>query len=709
MKKVFIGLILIALLMSFAGCRNGQTSITPSSPISQKQTKIVHIDSDPQGATVFIDNNPPIKTPADVELTLGAHCITFRKEGYENFTLEDGEVKEDTTIISVTLKPLPAAEEIVEFGAMGPIVFDSVPHFACCSAAAIAYSNIFYGGTYTVSGATVLDSFDIVFPSGKTVHFGTEKVSNKVRKFSKVVTFDELGNYEIISNGEHEYSFGVRYKPTLLTPKTEDIFPGFGGENTIAVPVGHEVEAKVLITDAKGNKICNKDLGIYGLKTDDKGIVTFKIKVKRPEHYPCFCEVYVNGQEAEVRIYADLLVRGYDYAKFTRDGKLLESTTKNADVTIQPSLMPWFKDEAKVVTEGSHVYMPYGSFGLKVREIYLCAGRGGNIISPHPKDNSVIYTNAFVSKDNGKTFEKLGSILEAFCVDPKNPAVVFGWSRNSPDLLKSTDYGLHFEKISNIKINLMNNFVEQVVMDPSDPKRVYLGTWKGLYVSNDSASTFSLLNSDCGIVKSIAVNPKNSNIIIISSERGILKSEDGGKTWNTVKSLAMNENMINCIVLDPVNPNIIYAGSYYELSVSKDSGKTWEKIEEFLIDNNGSIAVNPLKHNIVYVVSFRDSIYKSEDYGKSFKKVDFPVGEETSLAFDNKGNLFLIDSGVIYVLSKSGEFIPLDGDRFLIGGPDWKIIDGEFFIDVSGIRGEIVGSKVGENYIEIYEACDMVP
>ncbi len=74
-KKIFLVLILIALLMSFTGCRKEQTSITPSSPISQKQTKIVHIDSDPQGATVFIDDKFVVMTPSDVELTLGQHFI----------------------------------------------------------------------------------------------------------------------------------------------------------------------------------------------------------------------------------------------------------------------------------------------------------------------------------------------------------------------------------------------------------------------------------------------------------------------------------------------------------------------------------------------------------------------------------------------------------------------------------------------------------
>jgi len=301
--------------------------------------------------------------------------------------------------------------------------------------------------------------------------------------------------------------------------------------------------------------------------------------------------------------------------------------------------------------------------------------------------------------------------LDTIGIDRNNPSVILGWSRNEPKyILKSTDYGLHFEKIVNVSIDLTNNFVEQISIDPSNPKRVYLGTWKGLYVSNDSASTFSLLNSDCSIVKSIAVNPKNSNIIIIGSEKGILRSEDGGKTWEVMKNNP-NVDFINCIVFDPKNPNTVYAGSMYEgIFASFDCGKTWQSLHKFDLEGPQSIAVNPLKHNIVYVVSFRDGIYKSVDYGKTFAKIGFPVGNETSIAFGNNGNLFLIDDGVPFVLNDSSEsFVPLDGKTFLIGGPSWKIMDNELFIDVSNIRGDSIRSKVGENYIEFYKACDMLP
>jgi len=713
-KKVLVALIVAVLFVS--GCSLPGGNKTNPSNIENSaipKTKVVRIESNPGGAIVFVDNDPPVTTPADVELTLGWHFVEFRKNGYQNYVMKNVEVKEDTTEIKVSLEKTPSTKDVFLGGVLGPIVFDSVPHFACCSAAAIAYSNIFYGGIYTVSGFTSLDSFDIVFPSWKKVHFDTERTLSGVRKFSKVVTFDELGEYGIISNGEGEYSFEVCYKPKILspTPKIEDIFPGFGIKNAITVPVGKEIEAKVIITDAKGNPIPDTSLGVYSLKTDKDGIVSFKAKVSRTEECAYCYKTYVNGQEAQIIIYADLLIWGYDYAKFTKDGKLIESSTQNANVLIQPSLLPQFKKEAKVVYEGNHVYMPYGSFGARVTEMYKGAGVSGNIIIPHPKDPSIIYTNAFVSKDEGSHFEKLEVTLDTIGIDRNNPSVILGWSRNEPKyILKSTDYGLHFEKIANVSIDLTNNFVEQILIDPSNPKRVYLGTWKGLYVSNDSASTFSLLNSDCSIVKSIAVNPKNPNIIIIGSEKGILRSEDGGKTWEVMKNNP-NVDFINCIVFDPKNPNTVYAGSMYEgIFASFDCGKTWQSLHKFDLEGPQSIAVNPLKHNIVYVVSFRDGIYKSVDYGKTFAKIDFPVGNETSIAFGNNGNLFLIDDGVPFVLNDSSEsFVPLDGKTFLIGGPSWKIMDNELFIDVSNIRGDSIRSKVGENYIEFYKACDMLP
>jgi hypothetical protein len=110
MKKVFVVLIVTVLLMSFAGCRSRHT---PENPAEKEQIKVVHIDSEPQGATVFIDNMAPIITPADVKLSIGWHYIKFRKDGYEEKIISE-EIKEDTSSVSVVLvKPLSEGESLL--------------------------------------------------------------------------------------------------------------------------------------------------------------------------------------------------------------------------------------------------------------------------------------------------------------------------------------------------------------------------------------------------------------------------------------------------------------------------------------------------------------------------------------------------------------------------------------------------------------------
>jgi hypothetical protein len=207
-KKILVALVLLLLLSSFAGCKVKQARTTPgvttpSNPSSQNAIKLLRIESEPEGATVYIDNNDIVITPGYIQIPTGQHTFHFSMEGYDNYT-DNIEVKEDTTVVSAKLRKIPEEElHMMEYGPTGgPIMFYSRPNFDSysCIRGVPTYSNIFYGETLTVEGVTVLDEFDIVFPSGKKVHFDTEKVSDKVRKFSKVVTFDEVGGYKIIAN-----------------------------------------------------------------------------------------------------------------------------------------------------------------------------------------------------------------------------------------------------------------------------------------------------------------------------------------------------------------------------------------------------------------------------------------------------------------------------------------------------------------------------
>lgn len=114
MKKVIVAVILVVVFISFAGCGVKQTGTTASNPVPQEQTKLVHIDSDPEGATVFVDDNYVVRTPALIKLTIGKHNILFKKGGYLNYTVEDAEVREDTTEIKAVLRKSDD-ESIIKF------------------------------------------------------------------------------------------------------------------------------------------------------------------------------------------------------------------------------------------------------------------------------------------------------------------------------------------------------------------------------------------------------------------------------------------------------------------------------------------------------------------------------------------------------------------------------------------------------------------
>ena len=81
-KKIFVALVLLLLLSSLAGCKVNQEGTTPnvtspSSPSSQKPIKLVHIDSDPEGATVYIDKSDVLITPGYAQIQAGQHTIQF--------------------------------------------------------------------------------------------------------------------------------------------------------------------------------------------------------------------------------------------------------------------------------------------------------------------------------------------------------------------------------------------------------------------------------------------------------------------------------------------------------------------------------------------------------------------------------------------------------------------------------------------------------
>lgn len=199
-----------------------------------------------------------------------------------------------------------------------------------------------------------------------------------------------------------------------------------------------------------------------------------------------------------------------------------------------------------------------------------------------------------------------------------------------------------------------------VAIDQTNPDVVWVGTGEsnmrntvsignGIYKTTDGGENWvfmGLPNSEH--ISKIAIHPKDPNTLFVavpgklwsnSSDRGLYKTADGGKTWE--KIVYVNDST-GCadFALDPKNPNTMYAtfwqfrrkpyafssgGPGSSVMKSTDGGKTWKKIQKGLPEGDigrAAIALAPsAPENLVMIVeSKRTTLLLSNDGGENWKE-----------------------------------------------------------------------------------------
>jgi len=174
--------------------------------------------------------------------------------------------------------------------------------------------------------------------------------------------------------------------------------------------------------------------------------------------------------------------------------------------------------------------------------------------------------------------------------------------------------------------------VNAISVDPNDQNIWYAGAPAGgLWKSIDAGSTWTTLFDDFPQigVSGIAIDKNDSNIVYIATgdddaadsySIGVYKSLDGGATWNETGLNTSNTDyswVMNEITIDPANSDIIWVGTNKGLMKSVDGGDNW------VTKRNGNIKdfkLKPGDSNTVYAVS-SGAYYRSDDGGDSFPQV----------------------------------------------------------------------------------------
>lgn len=143
--------------------------------------------------------------------------------------------------------------------------------------------------------------------------------------------------------------------------------------------------------------------------------------------------------------------------------------------------------------------------------------------------------------------------------------------------------------------------VSDIAINPSNANIMYIATGDG-----DKGSLSSLTNGAAGDTKSI----------------GVLKSTDGGSTWNTT---GLNWNvtaakLIRRLIINPNNPQILMAAASDGIWRTTDAGTTWSNVQsDYFMD----LEFKPTDPNYVYASTYSPwagtaEIFQSTDSGNSW-------------------------------------------------------------------------------------------
>jgi photosystem II stability/assembly factor-like uncharacterized protein len=211
-----------------------------------------------------------------------------------------------------------------------------------------------------------------------------------------------------------------------------------------------------------------------------------------------------------------------------------------------------------------------------------------------------------------------------------------------------------------------NILLDQSVNDES--QTIFVSVFdKGIYKSTDGGKTWKETNA--GLGKNLFAWQLRQNAngrIFVLFARGESKgnvvdgaiycSDDKAASWRQL-SLPEGINGPHDLLIDPLNPKIMYVSCWPRTIDGKDTlggviktedgGLNWKQVFDDRVRVN-SAGIDPKESNVLYINTFQNAAYRSENYGESWKRIEgyrFKWGQRAIPDINNRGMLFLTTYG----------------------------------------------------------------
>lgn len=281
-------------------------------------------------------------------------------------------------------------------------------------------------------------------------------------------------------------------------------------------------------------------------------------------------------------------------------------------------------------------------------------------------------TNAFSQSDTHSAVAKavqnlslrsigpalMGGRISDIAVSPRNSSTWYV-AAGSGNLWKTTNSGITWNPVFDHQASYS---IGAVSIDPQQPEIVWVGTGEnvsgrhvgwgdGVYRSKDGGKSWENMGlKESEHIGKILIDPRNSDVVLVAAEgplwssggqRGVYKTQDGGKTWQQVLQIDENTGVTD-LEFDPSNPDVIYAAAYQRrrhtwsllaggpqsgIYKSTDNGNSWRQVKKGLPGGDmGKIglAVTLANPGLVYATieasEGEKGFYRSLDKGESWEK-----------------------------------------------------------------------------------------
>jgi len=249
-----------------------------------------------------------------------------------------------------------------------------------------------------------------------------------------------------------------------------------------------------------------------------------------------------------------------------------------------------------------------------------------------------------------------------------------------------------------------------VAVAESDHNVIYVGTGEspirgvttsqgeGIWKSTDAGQTFEFIGlPNAGQVSRIEIHPEDPDIAYVAvqgqiwapnEERGVYRTQDGGKTWEHVLKVNADTGASD-LSMDPTNPRILYAAMWHHgrtpwfiksggagggIYKSSDAGDTWEKLEGGLPGLVGKIGVDvsAAKPSRIYAIieaePEKGGLWRSDDYGETWELINGHRVLHSRAWYYIHITADPVDPDTVWVLN-----VPLM--KSIDGGENWEKID----------------------------------